>query len=63
MTAPNYVWITHSWYHSDWWKENPMNRNCSHEIMREVINNSLAVVPDDFLLQKRSEPTISGLVR
>ena len=40
-----------------------MNNNCSLEIMTKVINNSLAVVPVDFLLQKGSEPTISGLVR
>ena len=63
MTAPRYVWITPGWYQDNWWKANPSDRNCTSEMMEQVINSSLAVIPSGvFPLENDSAITTSGLV-
>ena len=64
MTAPKYVWITPSWFEDNWWKANLENRNCTPEIMAQILNGSLAIGPKGaFLLENNSDVTTSGLVR
>ena len=63
MLAPKYVWITPSWYQENWWKST-VNENCTSEIMKQVVNGSLAVVPSGFFpLHNDSAATDSGMVR
>ena len=64
MFAPKYVWITPSWYSRGWWKEDYGNSSCTPDIMRTMLNNSLAITPSGyFVLDDQSIATISGLVR
>ena len=63
MLAPKYVWITPSWYQENWWKST-VNANCTSEVMKQVVDGSLAVVPSGFFpLHNDSAATDSGIVR
>ena len=60
---PRYVWITSSWYDRDWWKQDNGNSSCTPEIMREMLNGSLAITPiGNLVSDDRQAQTISGLV-
>ena len=63
MFAPKYVWITPSWYSKGWWKEDYGNSSCTPDIMRKMLNNSLAITPSGyFVSDELSTATFSGLV-
>ena len=62
MFAPKYVWITPSWYQENWWKST-VNANCTPEVMKQVVNGSLAIAPSGFFpLHNDSVYTTSGTV-
>ena len=57
------MWITYSWYDRDWWKLDYGNSSCTLDIMRRMVNGSLAVTPSGNLVSDdRQAQTISGLV-
>lgn len=61
--APKYVWFTYSWYNNGWWDEDYGNSSCTPEIIRRMINDSLAITPNNNLVSDdRYTVTISGLV-
>ena len=62
MFAPKYVWITPSWYQENWWKTTTSKR-CSPEVMKQVLNGSLAIIPRGFFpLDNDSAITTSRMV-
>ena len=62
MLAPKYVWITPSWYQENWWKST-VNANCTPEVMKQVVNGSLAIVPSGFFpLENDTAVTTSEMV-
>ena len=63
MFAPKYVWITPSWYSKGWWEEDYGNSSCTLNIMRKMLNNSLAVTPGGyFISDDKLTVTLSGMV-
>ena len=63
MLAPKYVWITPSWYQENWWKST-VNKNCTPEIMKQVVNGSLAISPSGFFpLENDTAITTSEMAR
>ena len=63
MLAPKYVWITPSWYQENWWMSK-VNANCTPEIMKQIVNGSLAIAPRGFFpLSNDSAYTTSETVR
>lgn len=61
---PDYVFITHGWYSNGWWEQGNGNASCTKEIMRKMVNNSIAIIPDEFLLSDdKTLATTSRLVR
>ena len=64
MTAPRYVWITLSLFQDNWWHQADRNDSCTHDILREALNASLAIIPRGFLLlEGSSADTFSGMVK
>ena len=68
MLAPTFLWILPLWYSANWWRSNSTyssnNASCTNEIMIQVLDGSLGIVPDGYLtLQNESIVTLSGLVR
>lgn len=61
MYHPNYVWITYSWYNSEWWQRSKGNHNCTDEEMHHVLKRSLSVT--QYPVTNTSKETDSGLVR
>ena len=58
----DHVWITHGFYDELWWMESD-NRSCTNDIMQRMVNRSLAIIPDGYLLKpNHDEPALSGLV-
>ena len=67
MFGSKYLWILPLWYNAGWWRSNSPsssnNNSCTDEIMMQVIDGSLGIVPDGYLtLQNKSIVTFSGLV-
>ena len=60
LVAPQYIWITPLWYNSDWWKEE--EGQCSSENIGQVLNGSIGVIPDGFVISDSTLQTSSGLV-
>ena len=50
MFAPKYVWITPSWYSRGWWDEDYGNSSCTPDIMKTILNNSLAITPNGYFV-------------
>ncbi|XP_019861975.1 PREDICTED: gamma-aminobutyric acid type B receptor subunit 2-like, partial [Amphimedon queenslandica] len=66
MFGSKYLWILPLWYNAGWWRSNSPsssnNESCTDEIMIQVIDGSLGLVPDGYLtLQNKSIVTFSGL--
>ena len=63
MFAPKYVWIMPSWYSKGWWKEDYGNSSCTPDIMKKVLNSSLAITPSGyFVSDSLSTVSFSGMV-
>ena len=63
MFAPKYVWITPSWYSRGWWNEDYGNSSCTPDIIKTLLNNSLAITPNGYFVSDNvSIATKSGLV-
>lgn len=60
---PRYVWFTYSWYNNGWWDENNGNSSCTPEMIRRMLNGSVAITPNNNLVSDDKDMvTISGLV-
>ena len=63
LFAPKYVWITYAWYDRGWWSQDYDNSSCTPDILRKVLNSSLAITPTNSLVSDdKNMVTISGLV-
>lgn len=61
---PKYVWFTYGWNSKGWWKEDIGNNSCTPEILRIMLNGSLAITPSyDLVSDDRHAITFSNLVR
>ena len=63
MLPPKYVWFTYSWYRMEWWEKSNGNDSCTPEILRKMLNESLAITPKNSLVSdNRHTVTFSDLV-
>ena len=61
--APKYVWLLPSWYSRGWWKLDYGNASCTPDILRKMLNSTLAYTPDGyFVSEDKDTVTFSGLV-
>ena len=63
MVLPDYVWIVHNWYTTNWWKNSNVFK-CTPDQIRTVLNYQIAV--DHYpRINKEDENKINigGIVR
>ena len=63
MFAPKYVWIIPVWYNDTFWHTSNNNSSCTDEIMIQVVNGTIGVIPDGYsTLQNDTVQIFSGIV-